>query len=455
MKRIYTFFLAAAILFSIAGCNGSETQIPDTEIAEIPSKEQVINTERDGELSREEMWIADINYLKEQYIEKHKDPFYYCSEEEFCWKIDRLVSNVASLSDNDIYFELAEIIAGMGDSHTRLVPPEYLYESAFPINVRFFGEKLYLYSYCEGYEQFEPYLLQEIVAVNGVDLAYLIRKAESVSSPTNSWLSKEDFWQLYMIPAFLDWAGCCNDGEYSFQILNENMEIESVSVPTISYEDFRASTSVRLEGALRTPKFENSVQYFDGENGGFICVSLSNIDSEDKSYQNTFEKANELMETYPDCKKLVFDLRPLPGGYGKFLSDFREDVSSLKANAEAISQTYVLTGGYTGSLAIECVSILKKELNAVTVGEPTRNFSTFFAYSAVAKPVVLPCSGITVNIADMWNKGTAIAEEQYDENGKLYIWENKILPDVFISQDVDDIRQGDDSIFLWVLRQPV
>jgi hypothetical protein len=44
------------------------------------------------------------------------------------------------------------------------------YDRYFPVSAACFGSKLYLTSYLEGYEQLAPYLLHDIVAVNGVDI---------------------------------------------------------------------------------------------------------------------------------------------------------------------------------------------------------------------------------------------------------------------------------------------
>lgn len=41
---------------------------------------------------RERLWIADISYLREQYKHTHVEPFYYCSEEEFDWKLDQVAT---------------------------------------------------------------------------------------------------------------------------------------------------------------------------------------------------------------------------------------------------------------------------------------------------------------------------------------------------------------------------
>ena len=92
-----------------------------------------------------------------------------------------------------MYFELAAIIASMGDLHTSIQAPDSLYERMFPFDTRYFGDRLYIVNYPVEYEELAPYLLQEIVAVNGVDVAYLKKKAESITNPTNSWFSKEIF----------------------------------------------------------------------------------------------------------------------------------------------------------------------------------------------------------------------------------------------------------------------
>lgn len=49
--------------------------------------------------------------------------------------------------------------------------------------------------------------------------------------------------------------------------------------------------------------------------------------------------------------------------------------------------------------------------------------------------------------------GLTPVEEYYDEDGKLFEWENAILPDVFVYQDIEDVRQGKDSVIEWVLEQ--
>ena len=132
------------------------------------------------------------------------------------------------------------------------------------------------------------------------------------------------------------------------------------------------------------------------------------------------------------------------------LSSLRKGIKILKERS--IDQTYILTGGYTTSAAINCIGLLKEELNAVTVGEPTGQFTSFFAYSYDVE-VVLPRSQISVLIATMWHDGNDFAGVVYDEDGRLYEWEDTILPDVYIHPDIEDARQGKTSALEWVLAQ--
>ena len=161
-------------------------------------------------------------------------------------------------------------------------------------------------------------------------------------------------------------------------------------------------------------------------------------------------ESGELFEAHPDCDKLVVDLRMSPGGNAKFVSCFQEDY----AKGLTAGQVYVLTGGYTGSASLSYIAVLKDTLGAVTVGEPTGQFTSFFhMQSSLDKPVVLPNSQISVMLSNSWRDGDPLVEVQYDENGKLYPWESMILPDVYVYQDIEDIRQGLDSVIEWVLAQ--
>lgn len=182
--RILSFFLMLYILFSAAGCAAPAG--PDPAPAQPAVQEPAILESEPGpapQLSeREQNWRADIKYLRDEFKKYHPDPFRYCTEEEFDWKFEQLMGKINELSDNDIQYEMAAIIAGLGDNHSRVIRPN---APSFPVIARYLGDHLYICSYLEGYDQFAPYLLREVVAVNGVDISYILQKAASITGPNN------------------------------------------------------------------------------------------------------------------------------------------------------------------------------------------------------------------------------------------------------------------------------
>ncbi|MCM1302672.1 MAG: hypothetical protein NC305_01610 [Lachnospiraceae bacterium] len=461
-KRVFLFLLVFCLLLpacaSADQAGAAPVPTPDASDGqpvepdmEVPSTSEDIPAPELSE--RDRNWINDIHYLQNHYKKYHPDPFYLCSEEEFDQRIDWLCQHVDSLSDNDIFFELAAIIAGMGDIHTNLLPPDSFYEYLFPISVSYFDGRLYLTSYLEGYEQFEPYLLREIVAVNGVDIGYLEQKFECITHPDNTWCSREIFRTYYFIPAFFEWAGCGYQDGYTFQILDENQQVQSVEASLVPYAKYDAASIVLPESwaYLADAEAGNRAEYRQGDNGGYVYMALERIDNLlEAPYRELFEKAAGLLEAHPECGKLVIDLRSNPGGYLKVVDYLREDVQLIKTLP--IDQTYVLIGGYTMSAAIGCISLFKEELNAVTVGEPAGQFTSHFTHSTPLN-IVLPQSQLSVSVSTGWYEGDNFAGAVYDEEGRLYEWENTILPDVYIHQDIEDIRLGKNSALEWVLAQ--
>ncbi len=457
-KRLCLLLLVLSLL--LTACSPA-TQPEPTPAPEAPVPEEP----PEPELSqREKEWTEDIEFFRENIKEKHADPFYFCPEEEFDWRLDQLAARVGDLSDNDIFFELTAIAARLGDIHLNVYPgASHIYDRMFPAKVKFFDNKLYLTAFQEGFEHLRPYLLREIVAVNGVDIAYLERKIESVSNPANRWYSRETFTELhyFFVPAFFDWAGCGYTEGYTFQILNENQEVESVEIPLITGDEWKQGQWICPENwdSLRYLRSGIQAEYIEAENGGCVYVSFAVMDYP-SSIRRLINEAAELLEEHADCGKLVIDLRMNTGGWSTVIWALQDTVRQLKPEC-----TYVLTGGGTMSMAINAIACFRGGLDAITVGEPTGQFSSFFAYSGDAeneRRFTLPHSQLEVEVSNLWNDSATdlplfdidyAFKERYDETGRLYEWENTILPDVYVYQDIEDIRQGRDSVMEWVLAQ--
>ena len=461
-KGICLFLLTFCLLLTACAPAAPPDPAPAPEASApeetLPENPPTPEAPAEPELSqREKDWIEDIEFLREQYKERHLSPFYFRSEEEFDSKLDLLAAKVGELTDNDMYFELAAVVAGMGDIHTQIQIPESLYEQLLPFDIYYFGDRLYLTAYLKGYEQLAPYTLREIVAVNGVDITYLTRKAESIIDPYNSWHSKENFPFVGFTAAFYEWAaGFDARDTFTLQILNENQEVGSVEVPVISPEEYSRGEWVNTVNNIQSVAViyqGDSAAYVD-RSGGCVYLALGEMTSlSEETYRNLFEEIAGLAEEHPDCRKLAIDLRGNSGGYGVAVEYLQKHLHVLKELP--FEQIYVLTNGYAASAAIECLTLFKEELDAVTVGEPTGQFTSFFMHGTSSDGVTftLPHSQLSVLVATGWLEGDNPENTVLNRLHRLYEWENTIFPDVFIYQDIENIRQGKDSVLEWVLAQ--
>lgn len=304
--------------------------------------------------------------------------------------------------------------------------------------------------------------MHEIVAVNGVDIEYICQKAISLGNPFNTWDGREN---IRFSPDFLDWAGCGYREGYTFQILNDNREAEPVEIPVITASEWREGPWTYHEKEnLFYQKGGAWTAYLEGEKGGCVYVSLAEKYSA-SSVRLVMEETAKLLEEHPDCGKLAFDLRMHSGGKPQTMEPLREAAQMLEGK-----QIYVLTGGYTTSAAIVLLNYIRSAFGATITGEPTGQFPVMFHQSgaAHARPSVLPHSKLSVAVADLGIdniteiyggelfSGSYLApafEEYYNKDGRLYEWESAILPDVYVYQDVEDVRQGKDSVLEWVLAQ--
>lgn len=399
---------------------------------------------------REKDWQEDLDYFKEAYVKKHKDPFYYVSEEELDRQIEQLKEKIPELSDTDCYFELAKIVANLKDAHTSISPTEIIYTRIFPISVRYFGDKLYLCGYYEEFKELKPYLLHEIVSVNGVDIRYLQKKAESVIDMTNTWRTKETFPSQYFTPAFLEWAGCDSTNGYEFKLLDNEQRVVSVKMPTITQDATISGVRVRPKNweKLFFLGGESGVRLVEDEQGGAcVVVSFGSVlSNKSEFYQELFRSAASLLTEHPEAKLLI-DLRHNVGGWYSDVGYIRNNSDLLTASRKP--QIYVAADGFTTSAAIDVLLFYKETLNALQIGEPTGQFSSYFMSAGGGR--TLPNSKIPFRISQGWQDAVTSKDPLYDETGKLYEWENTVLPDVYVSQTIKDIKAGKDSVIEWIL----
>ena len=131
MKKIKTFFNLILVLLLLAGCGT-----------------QYLGGDRDTK------WQKDLSYLKEAI--KNKDPYVYdnISEEEFNSKLKNLKEEVPNLSDNEVVNKIYEIMATVGDAHTKA---QKKFTKKVPLVFSYFQDGFYLINTIDQYKEESEY----------------------------------------------------------------------------------------------------------------------------------------------------------------------------------------------------------------------------------------------------------------------------------------------------------
>lgn len=86
------------------------------------------------ELLSARAWRADLAEMVETLRTVHFAPFHRTSEADFVHRVDALDAAIPDLTDREILFRMAEIVASLEDGHTRLALPRVAPELAIPLH---------------------------------------------------------------------------------------------------------------------------------------------------------------------------------------------------------------------------------------------------------------------------------------------------------------------------------
>ena len=89
----------------------------------------------------EKQFVEDLEFLKTELPQRHKNLFAKISEKEFNLKILEIESKSKNLNEETFEIELYKLIKEIGDEHTRIEPK---YPTIFPIHFDFFKEGIFV-----------------------------------------------------------------------------------------------------------------------------------------------------------------------------------------------------------------------------------------------------------------------------------------------------------------------
>ena len=382
--------------------------------------------------NRVERWKKDLNYLQEALPNKHVNLFFKLSEDDFNNKIEELKIDLNNLNDEEIENKVYEIVASIGDAHTKLYKQ---YDYRFPLNFWYFGEDLYLINTTEEYNNA---LYCKVEAIDGYDIRKVEEKLKKLIVQANKSNIKKTLPALLSRPDILKGAGIINNEDsviFTFKDSNDDyfdLEIESVlnsDIKDIMIMDDPEDESNPLY--RQHSDLNYWYKYFDDSKTLYFkynrCLSSKKPDDIEQVINEVCNYINS-----GNINKFVIDMRNNSGGSDGYLSPIIDKILSGDLNTP--NKFYVIVGRETFSSAIIESCNIRQNTNATFVGESTSGTPRHYG---ATKNFSLPNSKMQISYS------TKFIDMSDDYN-------DSFVPNKTIELSIDDYKNKMDPIMEYI-----
>jgi len=341
---------------------------------------------KENEPVKNNKWIEDIKYIRDELPLLHINLFAKITKEEFDTEINDLINRAPNLTESEIVVGLMKIFANIGDSHTGIANGSNLdkFQKA-PLKFEVFDDGVYI---TDIIEQGKTFLKQKVVAINNIRVDTIRQMFNTIIPHDNEYFVKavtSNLLRMYAILYGLDIV----KGDNSYIVKLDNGNYFTVNGIT---SDATTFVSGYDDENLPFYKKNNNLYYwYETINDNIVylqyntCLNMQGYAFEDF--------VNDLFNQIKDktIDKFIIDLRLNSGGSSLIINPL---IDELAKHPEMVGKIYVCIGAATFSSAVLNVIDLKKRLNAVFVGEPTGGKPN--SYGEVL-PLNLPNTNFVVN----------------------------------------------------------
>jgi len=401
--------------------------------------------------SRKDLWEKDINYLRTELAQKHKNLFFQTNREFYHQKLDSIIEIIDQLQDIEIYIALQEVIAEMGDDHTSIYDRKLPDYGRFPIWLEWFSDGIYILNTTPEYKNL---MFKKVVALNNKPIENIVSKVLSLSAKTNDAVVKSHFLSYFSYKAILDYYDIIDSDSIQVSYVNDVGDIDKVYVNSIKPSK---NEGINWMGFGITNKAfceQNRDKLFwhqyDNDNNILYaqynkCLSrevikrygAKNKAKDYPSFKKFSDELIDILESKP-IEKFIFDMRYNGGGS----SDIGTELIKRIAEIESINKKgklFVVVGRKTFSSAILNSLDFQNYTEAIFVGEPTGGRPNH--YGEVRK-FTLPNSGLIVNFS---TKYFTYAKEDADS----------FYPNYVIETTFDEYINGIDPVYEWIVNYDI
>lgn len=315
-----------------------------------------------------EIWSEDIEQLKLELPQLHKNLYFSQNKSTFYKKLKELKSKIENYDHYMIIVSIAQIVASFRDAHTSLIIPASKF---MPFVFFWFEEGIYI---VDSSDKYREYINCKVTHIDGKPISDVIQLIASIISYENNW------FLMSQMPRYL--SAC--EVLYGLEIIHDLNQVE-LTVESLDKEIKKFETDIFQED-----EYKGEIIRDDDSSKNNIPLYRKNSDRNFWSY--FIEESNTLYFCYNYCKnmedvsvesfcselidfinendvrKLVIDIRNNPGGNSTLLEPFIGELRKCKKLNKA-GGIFVIIGRGTFSSALINAYSLKNKTSAIFIGE--------------------------------------------------------------------------------------
>lgn len=353
-------------------------------------------------------WRSDLRVLAAELPRRHPGPFDDISQAAWDSAVGALDRRLPRLRPDEVVVELRRLVALIGDGHTAINP---LFDAAlrsrhYPLDLHGFEDGLYVRSAAPEYAR---YVGARVVRIGRATAEEALAAVAPLIPSDNA------FWAETWGPVHLMFAetlsglGLVDDPDRLSLVLDRDGRLDTAVVTPVPWtpRGHRPGGAVDRSGwvdmasaptpplSRRNPDDLYWMEYVAAERLLYVSYRAVQSNPHGESNAEFWNRVFQFADANP-VDRFVIDIRENSGGEGTLNLRVVRGVMARPALAERL---FVIIGHKTFSAAMNLATELERYARPTFVGEPTGTSPHFHGDH---RPLVLPASGITVNVSSIW-----------------------------------------------------
>jgi len=324
------------------------------------------------EITREEAWAKDLDYLEKRILELHYNLHLALAETDFTKSFLELKSSIDSLSDEQIIVALMRIFGGLGNGHNLILAtsPKMGALKKLPIQFYQFNDGVFIINADENFEQWIGY---KVESIENTPVEEALQKTNAVNSRDNA---MQTLWwgPYYMIlPDVLESLGIIkNANQVTITLSDKKGKAQKVTMNPISWNyNFLNIPKLKIEPQpLFLSKMDDPYWYKLLPEYSTVYIQFNVVTQKEEQSIANFNMELREQITQNKTQNLILDLRHNHGGDGSLLPPMLKTIMNFEFK-NPNGKIFVIMGRGTFSAGQNLLTDITNFTNAILVGEPS------------------------------------------------------------------------------------